>query len=46
MIILQYTLQQEQVLKSAENYLFMIDIIMDMKYLSQTGKKSAIFYEK
>ena len=34
-------------LKSAENYLIMIDNIMDKKYLSQIGKKkSAILDEK
>ena len=33
-------------LKSAENYLIMIDNIMDKKYLSQIGKKCAILDEQ
>ena len=34
------------IFKSAENYLIMIDIIMDKKYLSQIGKKCAILDKK
>ena len=39
--VAHYTLKY--FLKSAENYLIMIDIIMDKKYLSQIGKKMCNF---
>ena len=33
-------------LKSAENYLILIDITIDKKYLNQIGRKCASLYEK
>ena len=41
--VAHYTLKY--FLKSAKNYLIVIDIIMDKKYISQIGKKCAILDE-